>query len=48
MKKIIKNKLMWSTGGQSCPMMYSCSDSFLEVPPTGALRRKLVNWKIRT
>lgn len=42
MKRIYKNKFAWSTlvllGG-----MYACSDSFLDVPPTGALNENLLN-----
>jgi len=42
MKMIYRNKFAWSTmvllGG-----MYACSDSFLEVPPTGSLNESLLN-----
>src|SRR5688572_13974810 len=42
MKMIYRSKFAWSTmvllGG-----MYACSDSFLEVPPTGSLNESLLN-----
>src|SRR5688572_10638667 len=42
MKRIYRNKFAWSTmvllGG-----MYACSDSFLDVPPTGSLNESLLN-----
>jgi hypothetical protein len=41
MKKLIKNKLMWSMM-VAMTMMYACSDSFLDVPPTGALSEDLL------
>jgi len=42
MKKIIKNKFIWSLMAM-LSMVYACSDSFLEVPPTGALSETLLN-----
>jgi hypothetical protein len=42
MKKIIKNKFMWSLMA-ILSMVYACSDSFLEVPPTGSLNQTLLN-----
>src|SRR5688572_8748348 len=42
MKKIIKNKFMWSLMA-ILSMAYACSDSFLDVPPTGSLNESLLN-----
>ena len=41
MKKLIKNKLMWSMM-VVMTMMYACSDSFLDVKPTGSLSEDLL------
>jgi hypothetical protein len=42
MKKIIRNKFMWSLMA-ILSMVYACSDSFLDVPPTGSLNESLLN-----
>ncbi|MEJ1241505.1 RagB/SusD family nutrient uptake outer membrane protein [Chryseolinea sp. T2] len=42
MKKIFRNKFIWSTMVMASAM-YACSDSFLDVPPTGSLDQNLLN-----
>jgi len=42
MKKIFRNKFVWSTMALAS-VMYACSDSFLDVPPTGSLDANLLN-----
>ncbi|MGC3945257.1 MAG: RagB/SusD family nutrient uptake outer membrane protein [Chryseolinea sp.] len=42
MKKIFRNKFIWSTMVMASAM-YACSDSFLDVPPTGSLDANLLN-----
>jgi tetratricopeptide (TPR) repeat protein len=45
MKKIFRNKFIWSTMTLAS-VMYACSDSFLDVPPTGSLDANLLNSSI--
>jgi hypothetical protein len=42
MKKIFRNKFMWSTMALAT-VMYACSDSFLDVAPKGAVTFELLN-----
>ena len=42
MKKIFRNKFIIG-GFAMATALYACSDSFLEVPPTGSLDESLLN-----
>ena len=45
MKRTFRNRAIWSVFA-TIFLLYSCSDSFLEVPPTGALDQGLLSGKL--